>query len=117
MPKMFTAALKGKVLYYDLRDNARGPAEGVYAKPIFESDSIRIERECEAQGKRNRAWIEELIYAITGWNGFVSVDGTEIPCTPDNIRTLCESDPVQMRNLYIVIKSAARAQMDIAEKN
>ncbi|MDR2892982.1 MAG: hypothetical protein LBV80_07860 [Deltaproteobacteria bacterium] len=117
MPKFFTDDFKGKTLYYDLRENTAGPKEGVYARPIFESDYISISRKCEADGKKNLAWVEMLAFAIVDWCGFVTVEGKEIPCTPDNIRKLCESDPVQMRHLYVVIGSASHAQVEIAEKN
>lgn len=117
MPRFYSEDFKGKELYYDLRDNPRSAPEGVFATPIFESDSVRIERECEKKGRRQFAWVDELASAIKRWEGFTTVDGKDIACTPENIKMLCESDPVQMRNLYIVIRSAARAQVESAEKN
>lgn len=122
MPRFLTKAMQGKRLYFDLRPNGQGEADGTYAQPIFHADEQRIERDCAKNGQSENAWKEKLVFAITGvdspeWYGFCDMESKPIPCTPEAVRDLCESDPAQMRSILIIIQSAAQTARVDAEKN
>lgn len=118
MPVLMTKEFAGRELYFDMRPNGRGEeAEGFWAVAVFESKRQEIMRQAEAGGKSAQGWIELLVYAVKRWNGFVDLDGKEIPCTAENIRALCESDHLLMMSILNMILDAARAGKAIAEKN
>lgn len=120
MPRLLTMEMKGKPLYFDLRKDGIGKAEGFWAQPIFLSDEHRIERECSKKGQSENAWKEKLVFALDtdrDWDEFCDFHGNPIPCTPENVRGLCESDPAQMRSMLILIHNAASQGREDTEKN
>ena len=117
MPKFVTQDFKDKELYFDLRPGGKGKKEGFWATPIFDSERREKLQELQAEGKAEGLWIELLIDHIRKWVGFVDMNGADIPCTPENIRTLCESDFSAMMTIFQLITDAAATAQVVTEKN
>ena len=117
MPKFYTKAFENKAFYFDLRLKGSGEPEGVYARPIFASKEMELERKCSREGRKEQFWVEQLAYALEGWEGFCDVSGKAIPFSEENVRQLCESDPLPMRGVLFTIQNAANVRLEDAEKN
>lgn len=118
MPVLITDDFKGKELYFDMRPNGIGErAEGFWAVPLFDSDRKEIARRAEARGKSAQIWIEMLVFAVRRWEGFVDLEGRDVPCTEDSIRKLCESDYSTMMVILNMVLEAAKSGKLVAEKN
>lgn len=118
MPKFITNDFKGKELYFDLRPEGSKDPEGFWAMPCFESDRKAIQQEMVAKGQGERpVWIEMLKRHITKWQGFKDIMGKDIPCTPESIDELCESDTHVMIGIHSLLVDAANCGQVLAEKN
>jgi len=118
MPRFVTQKLKTTELYFDLRIKGAGTeAEGFWAYPLFASDERAKMQELQAKGRENQVWVEMLCKNIIRWEGFSDMAGADIPCTPENIRELCDSDFYTMWAIYNTMKDAANMGTVVAEKN
>ena len=118
MPKFVTRKLKTTELYFDLRPSgAESEPEGFWAYPMFASGERETMQEMQAKGRESQAWVEMLCKCILRWQGFHDMAGSEIACTPENIRELCDSDFYTMWGIYSLMKNAANTGMVLAEKN
>ena len=118
MPRVITAEFKTTKIYFDLRPGGGGEKpEGFWAMPIFNSENQRARDEAVRSGRGDAIWQDLLAKKVVDWEGFNDMNGEGIPCTPENIIKLCESDPMYMLHMYGKITDAGRAGVLITEKN
>lgn len=119
MPVFLTQEMKGKELFFDLAPTgSKERKEGFWSLPIFESDRQAARQALiAAGGNDDKLWIFLLEKHITRWVGFKDMNGKDIPCTPENIRSLCDSDFATMLGFFNMILDAANTGKILAEKN
>ena len=111
MPKILTDAYKDATFFIPYSEDKR---EGVYAKPLTDSEINRITIDAAKEGgadqdRAKRFFIKNFLQkSLTGWDGFYDVSGKDIPFGPDAIKEICECDPEFTAGLVLRLRNIAR---------
>lgn len=111
MPKILTSAFRNTIFFLPY---SRDKSEGVYCKPITQTRRNEIRRNAMVEAGMDSDigeayWCRDMLKeTILDWKGFWSPTGEAIPCTPEAIADMCESDPVFAMTMLTRILSIAR---------
>lgn len=125
MPRVLTDQDKGKQFFIDLGDGTG--KEGVYVVPMTDTEKDKLRQRYTKKtatrlGVRDELDSSSFYHArlknlIKGWTGFVDREGTEIPCTPENIVMLAELNSPLFIEILDAADRLAEMGKEATEKN